>query len=198
MLRAMRIEATLLKDELRSLLESLLPVRIALDKNEPLRWIEFGKLHALELVPGHGARIVCSAKVSWPLPVIGPRLSVRHLEALIQPYVRSGDGGEVLAFKIQLESIELAHVPAFVEREVLRLINGELAQRKGKLAWKIGKTFANRIKMPTSLAPVEGLQLHVAEASFQLLEDRVMLGLFVNHAFVHGKPTSHDELEDTA
>jgi hypothetical protein len=123
------------------------------------RHIEVTGVRDLSLVPERGLRLTCQADVRWP--VLGIELPIRleTLTALLTPAVTGP--GDTLSFSLHIEDLDLATVPAVLDRTIADKLNVELAKHDVDLAWKFARTLSHRFEFPSSLEPVDGLDLRV-------------------------------------
>jgi hypothetical protein len=151
------VEAVLLAEDLDGIVVQFLPVTIALGA---------GQLHLSDpapctLVPDVGLRVVCKAKVHWPVLGIEVPVTVHSLDVLLRPEIATRHGAEVLVFKLEIENVDLVGVPKVFDHRITEKINHELREKEVELSWNFTSTLTHSFALPASIDPCESLDLHV-------------------------------------
>ncbi len=144
----MRLEATLTRDDLQGLVEELMPVTIRLGQKGRLT---LSNPSELELVAGSGLRVACHAHGSWDVLGVGVPVTLKTLVVLLEPSIAMRPDGDVLVFKLQVESADIANVPGVIGGRIVELVNTELAEKHVELAWRFRKTLSHVFSLPASL-----------------------------------------------
>src|SRR5580658_10570645 len=107
----MRLQATLTRDDLHSLVDELMPVTIRLGQKGKLSLSDPSRI---ELVAGRGLRVSCHALGSWEVLGVGVPIALTSLEVLLEPSFAMRPEGDVLVFKLQIVSADIARVPGMI------------------------------------------------------------------------------------
>jgi hypothetical protein len=133
-------------------------------------------------VPGVGVRIAFTAKAHWPVLGIAVPVAVRSLTALLRPEICEEDGGAVLVFKIEIEDMSVAGLPRAVGRKVTEIANRELVSKNARLSWAFGKTLSHSFRLPSSMPPLDSLDLTVKAGRVEVRSDGVRLAVSFDSA----------------
>ncbi len=161
----MRLEATLTREDLQSLVDELMPATIRLGQKGKLTLAEPS---GLELVADRGLRVSCHAQGSWEVLGVGVPITLTSLELLLEPSFAMRPDGDVLVFKLQIVSADIARVPGVVADRIVDLVNGELAEKHVELAWHFRKTLSHEFSLPESLENLASIGLTATAGSFAL------------------------------
>ena len=169
------LSALLDRDTLRSLLEQLTPLRVALDEQDPNRFFLIDRPDLLEFVAGTGVRIRTSARLQWTLAGMIIPLTVKSATFLLEPWLSPPPHLGRLNFRLQLEQMDLKNVPAMVDEQVALRANKFLGALGETLGWSFGETLSARLAMPAHLEPMEAFTLSAGAASVEVLTDALRL-----------------------
>jgi hypothetical protein len=154
----MLISAIMTKDELALVLESLLPLSVALGPEQRDRSVTFD--HAeLELVRGRGARLRGSARAVFDIAGVTVPIAVQRWQILLQP--RIAEGPNVLTCEPLLEALEVERCPSMFEGRVRSAVGGAIAKAQDRLSWGFGRTLSRRLPLPQRVRPGKALQFSV-------------------------------------
>ena len=170
----MRLEATFAREDLRKLAAEFAPVTIRLG---PKGELVLGEPSEVTLVPDRGLRLVCAAQASWDLLGISLPVTLNSLVVLVEPVVEKRTEGDVLVFKLHVESADLAMVPAMIGDRVTELVNKELVNRRLELAWKFTKTLSHVFSLPASVENVASIGVQVVASSLRITNEDVVFAV---------------------
>lgn len=181
----MHIDAVLTQEDLVALVAQLTPVRIRLGDDGDLLIHEASEV---TLVPGIGLRIVCSAKLHWPVLGVSLPVTLRSLTLLLTPMIAPRPKGNALVFKLHVEHADFAGIPTIVDERVTDRVNKALAEDRAELVWDFAKTLSHAFALPSLLEPLDSLGLTVA-----LGEVRVTAAAMILAVSFHANVTRHAE-----
>lgn len=168
----MRLDATLTHGDLQSLVAELMPVTIRLGQKGKLT---LSDPSGLELVANQGLRVCCHAHGSWEVLGVGVPVTLTSLALLLEPSFAMRPDGDVLVFKLQIVSADIARVPAVIADRIVDLVNGELAEKHVELAWRFRKTLSHEFSLPASLENLASIGLTATAGSLEVTPDALLL-----------------------
>ena len=157
----MRVEAILSVADLMALAAQFMPFSVELGGEGSLVVTDPSDL---TLLAGNGVRVVCKAKLKWPVLGIVVPVTVQSLALVVQPEIAKTTDGEALLLKLEVEHADLAGVPTFVDKRITEKVNAALAEKHVELAWNFAGTLNHAFALPKSLAPLEAFALSVIGA----------------------------------
>jgi hypothetical protein len=174
-LRSMWIEAIVSAEELRQTLSRFAPVTIRLGD-------EGGELaldspSQVTLLPDKGARVVCRARLVWPLLGVHVPIAMKSLVVLLCPLIEAQPEGGELVFKLEIEHADFALIPTFIDDRLTTRINTELAKKRIELSWRYAETLDHVFRMPDALDGVDALGLVVTGAVVKVTKEAVGLAV---------------------
>jgi hypothetical protein len=164
----MRLEVTLSHHDLANLFADLLPLQIRLGAEN--HYIAFFDPEPLELVPGAGLRLVCKAKISWPVLGTAVPIAIHRVVLRVTPEIVDQ---HLLYFQLKVEHADFALLPDFIDAPVTDRINAELARRS--LCWPFAATFTRVIPLGDAIVPPLTLGLETASADVRITERAVTM-----------------------
>jgi hypothetical protein len=169
----MHITVQLEEAKLRQLLAELLPITVLLDEDRGLtgRWITIDRARHLDFIVDEGIRLVTGGKLRWILGLVPVTLTAQSLALMLRPVVVGTGGQGRLLFRPVLETADLRHVPALLDRGIVGLVNRALEARSDRLAWDFGRTLALSFLLPDALAPLETAAVDVEAARLHVRRD---------------------------
>jgi hypothetical protein len=175
---AVWVEAVLLAEDLDGIVVQFLPVTIALGA---------GQLHLSDpapcvLVPDLGMRVVCKAKVHWPVLGIEVPVTAHSLEVLLRPEIATRNGADILVFKLEIENVDLAGVPKVFDHGITERINHALREEEVELSWDFASTLTHSFALPASISPCESLDLGVVAGRVRIRADGIGLAVMFTAA----------------
>jgi hypothetical protein len=170
----MRLEATLLLQDLSALIDQLLPLKISFGQ-DARAYLSLSDRQSVELVPEVGLRVGCCAKLSWPVLGIDVPVVLKSLSVLLRPTVARRADAFVLVFQLEIERMDLAVLPALADRHVTEKVNRELDARQVELAWDFTNTLSHSFHLPPLLATVDSFALRVVDGAVHIDEQQLRL-----------------------
>lgn len=157
----MRVEAILSVADLIAIASQFMPFSIDLGGEGSLVLTDPSDV---SLLAGNGIRVVCKAKLEWPVLGIVVPVTVQSLVVVVQPEIVKTTDAEALVLKLEVEHADLAGVPTFVDNRITEKVNAALAEKHVELAWNFAGTLNHAFALPKSLAPLEAFALSVVGA----------------------------------
>ena len=189
----MWVEAILMKEDLSKLVGQFLPVAIRLgDANE-------GELSLTDpsdvsLVAGEGLRVVCKAKVRWPVLGIDVPVTLHSLTILLRPEPVRREHGDAVVFKLEIEHADLAGVPSIIDDRITEYVNKELDAKHVELTWEVANTLAASFELPDALVPLDALKLSVAGVRVKVTTEALGIAVLFDYSvtrLLHGGRAGH-------
>ncbi|MDP9150322.1 MAG: hypothetical protein M3O36_10330, partial [Myxococcota bacterium] len=169
----MWLEAILTKHDLDAIVAQFAPMRFRLGDLGDHGELSLDAPTEVSLVPGRGIRIVCAAKLHWPVLGMDFPVSIRSATVLVHLDVETRHDGAALVFKPQIEHADVALVPAIVDAPVTALVNEELAKKHVELAWSFERTLGHVFPLPDALETTAALELRVKAGTVKVTADAV-------------------------
>ena len=189
----MWVEAILLKEDLSALVAQFAPLTIRLGHDGHLHVTDPGDV---VLLPDTGLRVVCKAKLEWPILGISFPVTLNSLVVILRPKIVPRATGETLVFFLEIEHADLAGVPTMVDNRATEMINSELAAKHVELSWDYINTLTQTFDLPASLQPLEQLALRVGGAKVKVTSEAMGLAiLFVANVT---RRASGDAVDETS
>ena len=168
----MWVEAILLKGDLDRLVAQLAPMTIE---------VGAGRLTLEEpapstLVPDVGLRVTCKARLRWPVLGLDVPVSIHSISVICRPEVVNKEGAQVLAFKLEIEHVNVAGVPKLIDDRVTKMANEGLANHPD-LAWKFTRALTHSFRLPRSIEPLDSLELTVLAARVKITAEAMALAV---------------------
>jgi hypothetical protein len=163
--------------DLRAFLAGVIPLTIHLDATGGSHSLALSSIDEVTLVPDVGARLVCKARLHWPVLGIDAPITLTSLRVLLIPEVIASPTGERLRFRITLEHVDISGVPGAFDDKISRSINEKLAEHHAELSWDFSKTFANVVPLPHVLDELEALDLRAAWGKMRITEEGLVFAL---------------------
>lgn len=182
----MWIEAILTEDDLSDLARRMTPLTIRFGNDGDL---SLHDVRDVSLVADRGLRIVCKAKLHWPILGIHFPIVLHSVDAILIPVVRRGvgDNGEgvaatrdMLVFRVELERADLAGIPTVIDNRITAKVNQELAKSGAELTWRFSETLSHVFALPDSLQPKTSLGLRTAWGEVKVTATTVVLAVSIH------------------
>lgn len=158
----MLLSAVVTKDELVAVIESMTPLRIAIDERRG-REVTLGRPRTIDLVPGEGLRVRGDAHISWDVAGVAIPVTLQAWQMLLVPRIASRGSTRVLAFEPVIEELDLRLMPGFLDNKIADVIRTGVAQKRDKLAWDFTRTLSKRLPLPASIGPARIFELAVLD-----------------------------------
>ncbi|MET0341414.1 MAG: hypothetical protein ABW252_10445 [Polyangiales bacterium] len=176
----MKFTAAFTRSELVDFASEWLPLKLLLgDVSKEDRYLALSEPRAIDLLPGKGLRLVCSAEIRWPLMGLTVPIKAHSLSVLLKPSIVVELGFPRLRFGIEIEKADLVSVPARIDAAITKAVNAALGERV-KVGWDFGAMLTRSIAMPRMLATTESLDLRVVSHALAVTADALTLELGVH------------------
>jgi hypothetical protein len=174
----MWVEAILSKNNVISLVGDFLPLSIHLGENpDDGHYLELFEPREVSLVEGRGLRMTCGARIRWPILGIDVPVTVESVTLLLCPSVPEPPDQDELIFKLTVEGIDFAWVPAGIDDRIAEKINHELAKKHALLSWRFGDTLSHVFKLPRFLPPLDAVALDVAWGQVRVTSEAMVIAV---------------------
>lgn len=187
----MILTAVATKPELEALIESLSPMRVAIDERRG-RVVTLGRPE-LELVPGRGLRLRGDARVSWDVAGLAIPVTIQRWQLLLVPRVAARARSQVLAFEPIVEELELRLVPGFVDERIAEGIRDAVAHHRERLAWDFTRTLSKRLPLSRRIVPARIFELRAVEGAVEVSEDELRASVRFEAVFVEAEDQRPDD-----
>jgi hypothetical protein len=173
---SVQIAAILDEPTVAGLLRDLTPLTIGLgDEEQPNRWIEIQRPDRVAFVPGVGLRIDTTAKLNWTVAGVGIPFTIQALTVLLRPSIDLGI--QRLNLLATIEQADLKNVPDVIDQSIVSHVNERLDARPDALGWTFGRTLANHLALPASMAPLEAFEMKAEHAALEIGSDHLRFSL---------------------
>lgn len=176
----MHLRALLTPDDLTRFLAELTPVRFEFaPEEERERYLVLEPPTSVTLVPDAGLRVETSAWIRWSLSVFTVPIALPQVTVLLRPSIEKSPALDCgcLAFRVEVESMDVANLPAFLDKALMQKVNDELAHHP--LAWDFGKTLSHTFALGKNLPPVDAIALQVDSGEVHVGEDGMSLAVSI-------------------
>lgn len=178
----MWVEAILSRDDLTRFLAEALPVTVQLGEESAHHSLALYEPEAVTLMVDRGLRLVCKARLHWPLMGIELPIVLHTLTVDLRPEIGRVDDHDALFFRVEIVESDLAGVPAILDRAIAHAINVRLDETRSALKWDFTKTLSAVFRLPEILDPLEGLALDVAWGKVRVTDEAVILAVSFHSA----------------
>jgi hypothetical protein len=180
----MWVEAILTRDDLAAFVAELCPLTIALGQATGTdHYLRILNPKDVVFVEDRGLRLTCEAEILWPVLRIDVPIRIESLTLMLELEVEAIDGEEVIRLKPALESLDVSWVPHLVDLKVTDKINQELA--KVDLGWRFFRTLSQVFDLPSSVAPVDALDVRVAWGKLRVTPEAMVLAVSFHTRVLH-------------
>ncbi len=180
----MFVEALVPREDLRALVAGALPLTIRLDDTGGSHSLALTELLEIALVPDGGVRLVCEARLHWPLLGIDAPLTVNALRVMLIPEQRRKGrrpAGTTSTFGIRLEHADISGVPSVLDGAISQSVNDRLA--RVELSWDFSKMLAHVLPIPTLLEELEAFRIRAAWGKVRISEEALVFALCLHTTF---------------
>lgn len=181
----MHLRAQLSLDDLTRFVAEFSPVRFDFAaENARERYLLLEPPTSVTLVADAGVRIVTSAWIRWSLSVFTVPIALPHVTVLLRPSIAKSPTLKrgCLVFHLEIETMDVAKLPAFVDHALMQRLNEELAHHP--LVWDFGKTLGHTFELPRNIPPVEAISLQVHWGELRVGEDGLFLDVSIDAGVV--------------
>jgi hypothetical protein len=181
------------RDDLAHLLEQAFPLRIRLDDTGEERSLSFFDLADVTLVADVGLRVVCKARVRWPVLGINMPLALSSLTLVLSPTVQPRAGGDALVFRASIEDADFAVLPAMMDERITATVNAKLAAKEVELSWNFSKALTFLAPLPARLDPLESFAIRPAWGKVRITNDAIVYAASFHSSLIRrGEPPPAD------
>jgi len=174
----MWLEAVLTARDIAGAFTQMTPLRIALGREGDVdRYLFLGQPRDVELIPDVGVRFETRAKLRWSLAQVRVPLTLRRVGVRLTPKIVHRDGQDSLVFGVELEELDVSLIPAFVDRSILGLVNGALAQPGAEMKWAFMETLDFNFGLPEALQPARKLALRARWGEVRVTKEALVLAV---------------------
>jgi hypothetical protein len=170
----MQLEATLTRNDVRTLVGQLAPLTIALGQKGQLTLAQPSEL---ALVADRGLRVICAAQVFWDLLGLSVPIALDSLAVMVAPSIEKRAEGDLLVFKMRIESADIVMVPSVIGDRLVDLVNAELAEKRVELSWAFGKTLSQVFCLPSVLQNLVSIGLAANSGSLRVTGDALVFSV---------------------
>jgi hypothetical protein len=182
----MWIEAILSQDDLVQMVAQLTPLKMRLGNDGDLLIHDASKV---TLLPGVGVRVVCKAKLHWPVLGINMPVTLHSLTLDLVPKIAERTGHNELVFKLRIEAADIAGIPGMIDDRIMEKVNKELAEDRAELTWNFIKTLSHDFALPRSLEPLDSIDLKVAWGEVKVTDETLVFAVSYHpHVTRHAVP----------
>jgi hypothetical protein len=170
----MWLEAIFSKEDLVQAIAQLTPLRIRLDGGGDLSVFEASEV---TLVADAGLRVVCKAKLHWPVLGFKVPVTLHSVQVLVRPHIMKEDGHDQLVFPVEIEHADFAGLPDSIDARVTETVNQALLRKHVELKWDFASTLSHVFALPASLEQLRAIGLEVVWGEVRITTES--LGLAV-------------------
>jgi hypothetical protein len=173
----MQLTATLTTEELRSLAQSLIPLRADLraDPNDDPRWLDVDELFEAQMIPNQGLSLAARAAIRWPARALLDEFRVQRVDVLLEPRLEPSEQGVALAVAVRFGALDVAWVPEFVEAAVVGAINTRLEKAGAELRWNLSGTLTFGFDEPGEQSNIERVCFGLPNATLEITREGLHL-----------------------
>jgi hypothetical protein len=181
------VEAILTREDLAKALNELCPLQIRLGKGGTL---VVSEPHEVELVPDVGLHMTVTVEIHWPILGVAVPVRAREVALDVSPLIfKHQDGHEKLAFKLHLDRVDVALLPAFLDRSVVDRVNAELEAHHVELAWDFVETLSHVFPLPPELVSAKAVELKAPWGKVKTTDDTMVLAVSLHASILRREPS---------
>ena len=186
------------KADLERLLHQAVPLTIEFGASDSPHSLALSDLGETSLVAGRGLRIVCRARVVWPVLGIRVPLALNSVTLILLPTIGRRAEGDVLTFRLSIEHADFSGIPAVIDSRITEAINAKLAERDIELSWDFSRALTHLARLPGFLDPLEAFAVRPAWGEVRVTEEAVVYAVSFRTAFVRrgGGPGARRDAAD--
>jgi hypothetical protein len=157
--------------DLARFLAELTPLAVDLsDTNGPLSDLRIERPEGIGLVPDRGLRVLTSLRFTATIAGVRVPVTASSAQLLLVPAIAARGGHAQLVFSVEVEAIDLRHVPAMLDATILERVNEALAKDAARPAWDFLKTLSFGFAMPARMEPVTRITLKATDGKVRVTE----------------------------
>ena len=170
----MWVEAIVAKEDLAKVIAELCPLRITIGDDGS---ILLSDPREVALLDGVGLQMTVTSEIHWPVLGVHLPVSIRAATLEVKPEILETPDGSSLTFKLKLDNVDIAILPALIDRGIVDLVNKELAAKHVELAWGFIKTLSHVFDLPQALASVRALDLRATSGRVKVTPEALALAV---------------------
>ncbi|MFO7565515.1 MAG: hypothetical protein R6X02_22930 [Enhygromyxa sp.] len=172
----MKLSATLSTNELRSLAQSLIPLRADLSNDDDTpRWLDVEELFEARMIPDSGLCLAAKAAIRWPERALFDEFRAERVELMLLPRLEPSDEGVALTLDVRFQDLDINWVPDFVSDVVVTTINNRLAQAGVEVSWNLSGTLTFGFDEPGEQTNIDRVCFGFPDARLEISADGLYL-----------------------
>jgi hypothetical protein len=171
-------------EDLDGLLRQAVPFSISFGHPDEIHSLALSDVAETRLVAGLGLRVVCKARISWPILGIKVPLSLNSVTLLLLPTIGRGPHGDVLTFRLSIEHADFSGIPTLIDTRITEAINAKLAEKEIELSWDFTRGMTLVARLPALLEPLDSFALRPAWGKVRITEEAVVYAVSFHMAVV--------------
>ncbi|MBH23997.1 MAG: hypothetical protein CMH57_06020 [Myxococcales bacterium] len=175
----MNIKIYILRDELQSMLESIVPMTVNLDPDNERseRWIRLDEPRDLEFIEEKFISLTLAAELRWPVPLLSNTHRITSIDARLYPSIQNTEDGARLVLDLKLKKLDVALLPGFLDTLIVQRSNATLAEQRARVAWNYSQNLAVNLGLPEWFESAEDLDIVVSEGVLTIRPDAIIVDL---------------------
>jgi hypothetical protein len=170
----MWVEAIVAKEDLAKVIGELCPLRITIGGDGSVLLSDPREVALLE---GIGLQMTVTAEIHWPVLGVQIPVSIRAATLEVKPEILETPERSSLTFRLKLDNVDIAILPALIDRGIVDLVNKELAAKHVELAWGFIDTLSHVFDLPEALASVRALDLRATGGRVKVTPEALALAV---------------------
>jgi hypothetical protein len=190
------------KDDLERILRHAVPLTIYPEgADDTAHSLEITELMEVALVADVGLRIVCKARLRWPVLGITVPLALKSLTLLLLPTIRHDAATtetkehDVLGFRFSIERADFTALPAMIDVRVTEIINAKLAEKESELSWDFTTGLTTMAPLPALLEPLASFAIRPAWGKVRITDAAIVYAVSFHSAVIRRGETAPEEFQ---
>jgi len=173
----MQLTATVTKDDVVRIVESLTPLRIVIDEKKG-RTVSLGRPEMIELVPNAGLRIRGDAHITWDIAGVSIPVTIQTWQVVLVPRIAiRANTRPVLAFEPVVEALDLKLVPGFLSDKIAKTLREGIAENRDRIVWELARSLSKRIALPARVVSARAFELIVTKGEVSVTDAELRLAV---------------------
>lgn len=170
----MWLRMTLTGPDFEQAIAEMLPLKVALDVDDPDRFLWLDRLIVVE-VTDEGVRAVVAARVQWEVIGIKVPLTLPMVAVTLTPRILQRDGRDVLQLAAHIDDADLSAVPDLIESPLILKVNKALTRENARIVWDFMHTLDFHFRLPDAVTPVSGVRWHAVRGVVEQMKPNLVL-----------------------
>lgn len=180
----MDVRVSISAAELVASVHEFLPYQVDISADgSQKRWLRVNAPDTVEFVPRQGMRVVASATFHHNVPLV-PDVTIRRSVLMMRPHIMMADNGEILAFEVRLEDLDLKGIPGFIDQSIVQRVNDQMRERQKQIAWDFSTSLTCALSLGQRSLLIEAVQLRTTRGQLEVADDGIILSLPIAVGFV--------------